>query len=59
MGADYAYIKKWRAKNPGYKNKWMRDRRAYFKRMWKEGRIKYEDIPKSFRPGRLREVRQA
>ena len=32
----------------------MRDRRHYFKKIWEEGHIEYEDIPKSFRPGRTR-----
>lgn len=43
------YRKKNRKAVNKYSKKYMAGRRAYFRKMWKEGRIKYAAIPKSYR----------
>lgn len=48
----YDTVKKWRQKNKrnaAYSRKWMKFRRAMFRRMYLAGEIAYKDIPPSYR----------
>lgn len=53
--SDYERVKKWRNK-PENKTKhrdYMRKRREYFRQMFKEGRIDYQEIPVSYRTRKI------
>lgn len=49
---SYEKVKKWRESSPErkkYPADYMRNMRKYYKTLWKAGKIKYEDIPVSYR----------
>ena len=48
----YLDVEKWRKSSPErarYNPEYMKFRRKYYKTLWLEGKIAYEDIPKSYR----------
>lgn len=50
--SKYEYTKRWRGKsisNKAYNSEFMRQKRAYYRELFNKGKIKYEDIPKSYR----------
>lgn len=48
---SYELVKNWRnkPKNRKYAARYMRERRIYYKTLWKDGKIEYDDIPKAYR----------
>ena len=44
----YEYVMDWRKKHPNYKKEWTKLRIMHFKREYLEGRIRYDEIPKSY-----------
>lgn len=50
--SGYQSVKKWRNSNEKrktYNAEYMKFRRRHYKTLWRNGNIKYEDIPHSFR----------
>lgn len=43
------YLTAWRVKNSTYGRDFMRFKRKYYFELWKAGKVKYDDIPKSYR----------
>lgn len=49
--STYEEVKSWRnkPKNRRYNPEYMRFKRRYYKTLWKEGKVAYEDVPKAYR----------